>query len=125
VEQEKKYVAGWFIWIVVLIALATVIFTVTGAGTALFQKNVDTAVTRASNQYKTSTEQNLLDGQNQWLALDTKAAEYARDPANKEIVVGLRAQQKALLVRMRSEARRVGYKNIPEDVRNFLDAHPN
>lgn len=121
VEQEKKYVAGWWFWTLLLVVAAAVILTVVGGGLGWFSKNVDTMTTRASIQYRTTIDEQLVAKMEQWYRLDTERIKYKGDA---EIVRGFEAQQKALIVRMHETAHRVPTQYIPEDVREFLTNHP-
>lgn len=51
-EAEKKYFGGWFVWILVLLVMATVVFTALG-GVGLITKTVlHREVLVRSHQYK-------------------------------------------------------------------------
>lgn len=86
-------------------------------------QNITTTTTRQTMQYRTSAETMLVDTMTKWQKLDTDALKWGTDPQNAKVVEGIRAQQAALLLQMRKEAKRLNRNQVPEEVRDFLLAH--
>ncbi|MBI4023051.1 hypothetical protein HY375_02715 [Candidatus Berkelbacteria bacterium] len=113
---------GTVVWIVAVILVAGTAWFFGGFNRVLQRQ--ETEVLRESEQYRASKESMLLQLLEQWHHINTKALELDPDPANAEIVAGLRAQQKVLVSQMRAESRRLDYDQVPRAVRDFLNQQP-
>lgn len=117
-EEYKEATTIWG-WVVLLLVITGTIFTLMGP----VWQNITTTTTRQTMQYRTSAETMLIDTMTKYQKLDTDALKWGTDPQNAKVVEGIRAQQAALLLQMRKEAKRLSRNQVPEEVRDFLLAH--
>lgn len=110
---------GGLVGLVLILALP---FAMGGYG-LVFQRvfgvanaNVNTDITRQSNQYITTQQQALSQKLEDWKRVDAQAATVA-DPAP------LRAQQAAIVSSMRTVTVTLAPDRVPADVRAFLATH--
>lgn len=90
---------------------------------AILQRQTD--ANRNSYQYVSTTQQVLREKMENYLELDVKIAEFSKDPANAQIVDGMRAQQKAIIKEMRAKADTIDADKVPPEIAEFLAKHGN
>lgn len=120
ISQEDREVGQSFMWFWILGIIAVVIAVIVFTSMRPAIQHYETQTTRQSEQYRSSAETRLLDKLQSWRDLDSKINLYKNDP---DIVKGFRANQKALVRQMRTEAGRLQPNQVPQDVREFLDEH--
>lgn len=124
VEKEARWTLTKFLP-VALIVIALIAAIAVGLSWGLkaggiIGKNIEREVTQHTQQY-TEAKASLLQGlYNDWLGLDTEITELSRNPQNESVVAAKRAQQKALVEQMRSEADLIPESEVPRSVARFL-----
>lgn len=119
---------GWSFRFTVAIGVAILLVSAIGAigYWVIYPAILDqqTEANRNSVQYVSTTQNVLRDSMEDYLELDVKIAELSQDPANQDIVDGMRAQQLAILSEMRGKADTLDPDQVPPEVAEFLANHP-
>lgn len=118
-REEYRQATTMWVWGIGMAIVAITALTLMGP----VWQNITTTTTRQTLQYRASAETMLIDTMTKWQKLDTDALKWGTDPQNAKVVEGIRAQQAALLLQMRKEAKRLPQNQVPEEVKDFLLAH--
>ena len=125
--REIRREATWTIWqwlptvIIVLVLLAVIGWMLQSAG--IISMNIKRETVQHSQQY-TETKGSLLQKlYTDYLQLDAEIAELGQADGSQAIITAKKSQQKAIVIRMRSEADLIPQSQVPSNVSAFLAKH--
>lgn len=138
-KKARGFVMRWWMYGILLIVIASIISYALWAGGYIFQQRVVRTANRESQQMVQSVTESLRKDYESWIGLNNQIGQYKNaltdpqysDPntqaAIKTSIKGVQSQQKALVLKMHTDADSLtpsGYGELPQDIRDFLTANP-